>query len=96
MIFTIFTNITNFNLLLASVSIVCIELENNCYKSNKLKKYSVHPAKIKLQCSSHQCFLVCIELDNYFYKSNKIKKYSDHFSIISSYFNGLLFSASVV
>ena len=50
MIFTIFTNITNFKLLLASVSIVCIELENNCYKSNKLKKYSVHPAKIYSHC----------------------------------------------
>ena len=58
-IFTVFTNLTNFNVLL-SVS------------------------------------LVCIELDNYFYKSNKIQKYSDHFSIISSYFDGLFFSVSVV
>ena len=70
MIFTIFTNITNFKLLLASVSIVCIELENNCYKSNKLKKYSVHPAKIYSHCYG---FLIISNNFHSVYKSNKLQ-----------------------
>ena len=125
MIFTIFTNIPNFNVLLASVSIACIGLEINCYKPNKLKEYRVHPAKIYSHCYGFlitallvclglktyfhnftnlanfnvlltSVSLMCIEFDNYFYQFNKIRKYSDYFSLISSYFNGFLISASVV
>ena len=99
-IFTVFTNLTNFNVLL-SVSLVCIELDNYFYKSNKIQKYSDHFSIISSYFDGlfFSVSVVWIELKNNFhnlYKSNKLQKTSVLPVKISSYFNGLLISVSLV
>ena len=97
MIFTIFTNITNFQLLPASVLIVCIELENNCYKSNNLQEYRVHSSKpLHTNLLLLNALLLCSELKNHFhnfYKSNRLKKTKTVFTLPKSHHTLMVFSS---